>query len=136
MAASFGLEGATLSAPDFGRDGTRSSKIVDLRKLLAERYPQSALLPGTRLRTNIPALDRASAGGLPKNAITEITSSHISAGSASLLHALLHAAYRDHYFLALIDGRDSFDPEQAGNLPLRNLLWIRCHTAMEAVKAA
>jgi hypothetical protein len=47
----------------------------------------------------------------------------------------LHAAHRDRYFLALIDGRDSFDPAAAGNSRLRNLLWIRCHNALQAVKA-
>ena len=92
--------------------------------------------PASRLKTNIAALDRATEGGLAKNVITEISSPHVSAGSASLIHALLHAAHRDRYFLALIDGCDSFDPESIGNLPLQNLLWIRCHHAIEAVKAA
>lgn len=135
MGAGLGLEGAALSALDLGRDGARPSKIVDLRKLLAKRYPQTALHPGTRLRTNIPALDHATEGGLPKNAITEISSPHVSAGSATLIHALLQRAHRDRYFLALIDGRDSFDPGSIGNLSLQNLLWVRCHNAMEAVKA-
>jgi hypothetical protein len=52
---------------------------------------------------------------------------------------LLDSAQRDHSFLALIDGRDSFDPASSGlraNHRLRHLLWIRCRTAMEAVKAA
>ena len=89
-----------------------------------------------RLKTNILILDHAIEGGLPKNTITEITSPHVSAGSASLIHALLQTAHRDRYFLALIDGRDSFDAAGAGNSPLRNLLWVRCHHAMEAVKAA
>ena len=52
-----------------------------------------------------------------------------------MLHALLHAANRDRYFLALIDGRDSFDPATAGNSRLRNLLWVRCHNVLQAVKA-
>jgi hypothetical protein len=113
-----------------------SNKIVDLRNLLAERFPHSSLPAAGRLKTNIPILDHLTEGGLPKNAITEITSPHVSAGSGSLIHALLQTAYRDRYFLALIDGRDSFDPESIGNLHLRNLLWVRCHNAMEAVKAA
>src|ERR1700730_2027152 len=112
------------------------STIVDLRNLLAERFPHSSPPAASRLKTNIPILDHATEGGLPKNAITEITSPHVSAGSASLIHALLQAAHRDRYFLALIDGRDSFDPEGMGHLYLRNLLWVRCHHAMEAVKAA
>jgi hypothetical protein len=59
-----------------------------------------------------------------------------SAGSASLVHAFIHGAYRDQYFVALIDGRDSFDPCALPNSILRQLLWVRCTKALEAVKAA
>ena len=59
-----------------------------------------------------------------------------SAGSASLIHALVHCAYRDNYFLPLIDGRDSFDPCGLDNAWLQHLLWVRCSKASEAVKAA
>ena len=38
--------------------------------------------------------------------------------------------------MALIDGRDSFDPCALGNSILRQLLWVRCAKALEAVKAA
>jgi hypothetical protein len=113
-----------------------SSKVIDLRNLLAGRFPQSLRPSRTCLKTGISALDQAVHGGLPKNCITELSSPHVSAGSACLLHALLHAAHRDRYFIALIDGRDSFDPEAAGNSRLRRLLWVRCHEAMQAVKAA
>ena len=110
--------------------------IIDLRNLLAERFPHSSLPAASRLKTNIPILDYATEGGLRKNAITEIISPHVSVGSATLIHALLQRAHRDRYFLALIDGRDSFDPASIGNLCLQNLLWVRCHNAMEAVKAS
>jgi hypothetical protein len=113
-----------------------SNKIVDLRNLLAERFPQSLRPAHSYLKTGISALDQATAGGLWKNCITELSSPHINAGSASLLHTLLHAAHRDRYFLALIDGRDSFDPATAGSSRLRNLFWIRCHNAMQAMKAS
>jgi hypothetical protein len=113
-----------------------SSSIVDLRNLLAKRFPQSLRPFRSYLKTGIDALDHAIHGGLPKNCIVELSSPHVSAGSASLLHALLQVAYRNRYFLALIDGRDSFDPTPAGNSRLRNLLWIRCHNAMQGVKAA
>jgi hypothetical protein len=132
-----GQQGAARSALHLERDARlSSSKLIDLRNLLAERFPHSFLPTAGRLKTNIRILDHATKGGLPKNAITEISSPHISAGSASLIHALLQTAHRERYFLALIDGRDSFDPESIGNLPLRNLLWIRCQNAVEAVKAA
>ncbi|MEP6685231.1 MAG: hypothetical protein ABJB22_00515 [Verrucomicrobiota bacterium] len=113
-----------------------SSKIIDLRNLLAERFPQPLSQPGASLRTGVSALDQATRGGLPKGAITELSSAHCSAGTASLINALLQRAHRDRYFFALIDGRDSFDPQPVGNIYLRNLLWIRCTQTIEAVKAA
>ena len=113
-----------------------SGSIVDLRKLLAERFPQRVAPPASLLRTGIAALDEASGGGLPQNAITEVISPRMSAGSASLIHALLECAYRDQYFIALIDGRDSFDPCALENACLQHLLWVRCTSTVEAVKAA
>jgi recA bacterial DNA recombination protein len=108
-----------------------SSKLIDLRQLLAERFPQT-FAPGTeRLRTGLPAIDGA-IGGLPKNAITELSSPNPSGGSAFLIHALLHRAHRDGFFVALVDGTDSFSPHAA----LRNLLWVRCRQASQAVPAA
>ncbi len=112
-----------------------SSKIIDLRNLLANRFPHAPAPAGTRLITGLASLDQAIGGGLPKGAITEL----ISAGSASLIHALLQAAHRNRYFLALIDGRDSFDPSASGGLGnacLGYLLWVRCTKALEAIKAA
>ena len=115
-------------------------KIVDLRKLLAERFPHTPVPAATRrFITGLSFLDQVIGGGLPKGAITELISAQISAGSASLIHALLQAAHRNRYFLALIDGRDSFDPSGSGrpdNGGLSYLLWVRCIKALEAIKAA
>jgi hypothetical protein len=115
-------------------------KIVDLRKLLAELFPHTPAPGATRrLITGLSFLDQVIGGGLPKGAITELISAQISAGSASLIHALLQAAHRNRYFLALIDGRDSFDPSASGRPGdgcLSYLLWVRCTKALEAIKAA
>src|SRR5881394_1264863 len=113
-----------------------SAKIIDLRKLLTERFPHIAVTTPTRLFTSLSFLDEQISGGLPRGAITELISPQISAGSASLIHALIHCAYRDNYFLALIDGRDSFDPSGVENPRLQHLLWVRCSKASEAIKAA
>ncbi len=114
-----------------------TAKIIDLRKLLAERFPHPAVTATTRLVTGLPFLDQATTGGgLPRGAITELISPRTSAGSASLTNALIHGANRDNYFVALIDGRDSFDPCGLDNVLLRHLLWVRCSTASEAIKAA
>src|SRR6266496_4614516 len=113
-----------------------SAKIIDLRKLLAERFPHPAVTTATRLFTGLPFLDQPTGGGLPRGAITELISPRTSAGSASLIQALIHGAYRDNYFVALIDGRDSFDPYGLDNFSLRHLFWVRCSKASEAIKAA
>jgi hypothetical protein len=114
------------------------NKIVDLRNLLAERFPHAPAAGGTFLSTKLPFLDQAIGAGFPKSAITELISPHLSAGSASLIHLLLECAQHDRYFLALVDGRDSFDPSPfgSGNTSLHHLLWVRCTKAFEAIKAA
>src|ERR1700738_2983774 len=112
------------------------NKVIDLRNLLAERFPHAPLSLSTRLVTGLSFLDQVIGGGLPKGAITELVSPQISAGSASLISVLLHSAQRDQYFVALIDGRDSFDPQPIGNSCLGHLLWVRCGKALGGVKAA
>jgi hypothetical protein len=115
-----------------------SSKVIDLRNLLAERFPRTQPPSRAQLITGLSFFDQATGGGLPKSAITELISPQVSAGSASLIYALLQSAYRDRYFLALVDGRDSFDPSAFSGLRnsvLRNLLWVRCGKALEAIKA-
>jgi hypothetical protein len=113
-----------------------AGSIVDLRNLLAERFPHAPGSAMTRLKTGLSFLDSMTGGGFAKGAITESISPQLSAGSASLISALLQAAQRDRYFIALIDGRDSFDPGPLSNSCLRHLLWVRCHKALEAIKAA
>ena len=125
-----------------------STKIIDLRNLLAERFPHASSTTATRLSTGFPCLEESIGSGLPRGAITELISparsaTHsvtggpgTSAGSASLIRALIHCACRDNYFVALIDGRDSFDPCGLDNESLQHLLWVRCTKASQAVKAA
>jgi hypothetical protein len=111
-------------------------KIVDLKRLLAERFPPAPASRTARLRTGLAFLDDAIEGGFPQGAITEIISPHLSAGSATFVGALIAAAQRDSYFVALIDGRDSFSPDSLTNDCLRHVLWVRCTKASEAIKAA
>src|SRR5436853_7798192 len=110
--------------------------VVDLRKLLAERFPHPAPTPASILSTGVQFLDQTIGGGFPQSAITELIAPKLSAGSASLIHALLRNAQRDQHFIALIDGSDSFDPGSSDNPTLQHLLWVRCRKAFDAVKAA
>jgi hypothetical protein len=75
----------------------------------------------------------ALSGGLPQGAITEVTS---ACGGGLLLVSLLQQVEQARAFVALIDGRDSFDPATVRKCALRRLLWVRCHSAELAVKAA
>jgi hypothetical protein len=113
-----------------------SRKIIDLRQLLAERFPQTSSPTAGRLATRLPVIDEAIGGGLPKSAITELISPNLSAGSALLIHALLQNAHCAGYFLALVDGQDSFDPQPIDDATLSHLLWVRCRKTFEAVQAA
>jgi hypothetical protein len=113
-----------------------SGKIVDLRTLLSERFPSAAPPPPDFLVTGLRTFDESAGGGLRKGGITEFISPQISAGSASLVAAMIQAACRDRYFIALIDGSDSFDPEPLGNDALRHVLWVRCSTTLHAIKSA
>jgi len=91
-----------------------TQRIIDLRNLLAERFQQPPALTGGQIK--VPLLERTSEGGLRTGAITEIISPNPSAGSALLIHSLLQIARRDRFFLALIDGSDSFDIYDSGAL--------------------
>src|SRR5947209_15782123 len=112
-----------------------TGKIIDLRKLLVERFPHAPGTAATHLVTGLFFLDESTNGGLPRGAITELICPRTSAGSASLIHTLVHAAHRDKHFLALIDGRDSFDPCGLDNASLRHLPWVRCSKEAEVIKA-
>src|SRR5438477_11638095 len=113
-----------------------SRKILDLRNLLTERFVQPPTPPLNQIVTGIPVLDQATGRGLAKGSITEIISAQPSAGSALLIHNLLRVAQRQRFFIALVDGRDSFDVQTASPSALPYLFWVRCEKATEATKAA
>lgn len=112
---------------------TASDKIIELRELLAEKFPPRPLQASGHLSSGLPVLDETLAGGLPMGAITEITSTR---GSGLVLASLLQSAARADAFTALIDGRDSLDPDGFDQWTLARLLWVRCKSARDAVRAA
>ncbi|HWC60105.1 MAG TPA: hypothetical protein VHC44_10475 [Verrucomicrobiae bacterium] len=119
-----------------------AANIIELRQLLAERFP------GLRTRadelsaakhaswpTGLPQLDEPLRGGLHKGALAEIVAEQHGSGSALLMTALIHRALGENKFTAVIDGQDSLDVTQLGE-DLSRLLWVRCHSTAEALKAA
>jgi hypothetical protein len=109
-----------------------SSKIIELRQVLAERFPQEMPPPASLLTTGIECLDRSLEGGMRRGAITQLVAPYPSCGSASLLHDLIDSMHiAASQFVALIDGKNSFEPLNSTNL----LLWIRCDNATQAIRA-
>src|SRR4051794_39018078 len=114
----------------------RSSKIVELRELIARHSAAPPTRRRARLPTGIEPLDRALDGGLWKGGMVEIVAPRRTSGGASLLRGLLTHTAGQNLWAALIDGADSFDPQLAGAQTLSRLLWIRCHSAAEAMQSA
>src|SRR5438445_11240809 len=103
--------------------------VVQLRQLLAERFPRSrnSVQHSTSpafWSTGVAQLDDVLHGGLARRAITEVCNQ--GAGGALLIAALLRQANRANQCLALIDAVDSFDPGSVHPSELSVLLWVRC----------
>src|SRR5262245_30151014 len=118
-----------------------AANIVELRRLLAERHPHTSGLRHVRgdrpvVRTGIPALDEILSGGWPKGRMAELVAAGSGSGSAQVIHRLMHEVAAAGQFLALVDGRDSLDVDAVEADVLTRLLWVRCSTVDEALKAA
>ena len=108
-----------------------SPKIIELRQVLAKRYPSQTGIHSLYTPTGWSPLDSLLGGGLPKGAITQLLVPNISSGGAIVLHEIIEALNDASQYVALIDGKDSFEPSV--DHPL--LLWIRCHNTAQALKA-
>jgi hypothetical protein len=119
-----------------------AANIIELRQLLAERFPglrtRADELSATKHAfwpTGIPQLDEPLRGGLAKGALAEIVAAQHGSGSALLMTALIHRALGENKFTTVIDGQDSLDVTQLGE-DLSRLLWVRCRSTAETLKAA
>ena len=108
-------------------------KIIELRDLIARHASLPPPRPSTGLLTGLDAFDHALAGGLPTAGMVELVCPPHTIGGSSLMLAILRQLARA---AALIDGRDTFDPQSAGPEVLAHLLWIRCRKVAEAIRAA
>jgi hypothetical protein len=113
-----------------------SSKVIELRQLLSERFAGAQAVRGKTADVFATGIDCLDDVGLPKGAITEFVCPHLSGGTATLLSLLLESATQSGYFVALVDSHDSFDPQSAGQAACERLLWVRCRNADESVKSA
>ena len=125
------------SIPDqASAEDTRSGKIIELRALLARKYPVPAPTPvQSRLLTGIQSFDQCLEGGLPKAALTEVVCPQHGTGSGTIIQALIGSMQAAGKRLALVDANDSFDPDGLTNEQLSGLLWVRCAGPEQAIKA-
>ncbi len=117
-----------------------ASNIVDLRKLLAERFgaavrPRKAIAPAA-IPTGIPALDSVLEGGWPKGGVSELVGHGIGSGVVQVLHAWIRQTAWEGQFLAVVDAGDSLDVDALEPQMLARILWVRARSADEALRAA
>jgi hypothetical protein len=116
-----------VSAPD---------KILALRELLAQRFPQSNSWVHSRcVPTGIPAIDEVT-GGLPIGALTEVVCAAPSCGGTLLQARVLEMCRTLRLRVALIDGTDNFDPQSFTPDALAHLVWVRCREFRHVMQAA
>lgn len=117
----------------------KSDKIVRLeafralREKIAAESAAKKPSAGTAIATGVPAIDDT-VGGLHRSALTEFSGS--SGHGALMLSAVLGIALRERWQIALVDAADHFDPASWPAQALRRMLWVRCHDARQAIRAA
>lgn len=114
-----------------------SAKILQIKELLRDRFPE-AHTPQSVVGANVPLsgigiLDRLGvAGGSMAEAVSEVP----GRGACLLLGEVIREAAAQRRPVVLIDACDAFDPQSLPGSGCRSLLWIRCQSAQNAVKAA
>jgi hypothetical protein len=106
-------------------------KIIELRQILAQRFPAQNSSPIALIATGLPGLDQILGGGLLRGAITQLIAPLPSTGSTLFLQEMIHAFQQQAQLVALVDGADCFEPVSIAD----HFLWVRCRYALEAVKA-
>jgi hypothetical protein len=108
-----------------------------LRQQLREKFPQAHGVradPAPVIPQGKP-FERAS---FPAGAISEVMPAGPVAGLLLLVAGLLGDPEESspHPELVLVDGADAFDPASFTGHACSKLLWVRCNSALEMVKAA
>lgn len=117
-------------------EGAPGQKIVELRALLAAKFPSATAQPARpRLPTGVGVLDECLDGGLPEAALTEVVCPQHGMGSGTIIQAIVESAQAAGRHLALVDAGDSFDPDSLTDAQLAALLWVRCQGPEQATKA-
>jgi len=108
-----------------------------LRRQLREKFPGAHPARGLRNVEPPAAFDFLSPASFPRGAITEVIPASRRAGLSLFVAAMLgqEPAASSLPELALIDGRDQFDPGSFSPDDCAKLLWIRCRSPQESIRA-
>lgn len=109
---------------------------VSLREIVGEGVRWAAGTDRDTLGTGIDHFDRALEGGLSTGILCELVASSPSSGGQTVLLHLLETARRERRFAALVDAANAFDPQTAPPALLEHLLWVRCGSVEQALRAA
>jgi hypothetical protein len=112
------------------------AKLAELRAAIARHQSAPLRSLASLMETGLSPLDLPLAGGLPKGGIVELVCPAQRAGASTMMASLLRYRASHNQWSALIDGGDQFDVQSAGAIALSRLLWVRCHNAREAFRAA
>jgi hypothetical protein len=109
-----------------------------LQRQLREKFPGAVARLGQEPVEPRPEFYLRNPSSFPRGGITEIVPTHPASGLALLVAALLEHETAGSILpeLALIDGRDSFDPGSFTSNECSKLLWIRCKNPEQSIKAA
>jgi hypothetical protein len=112
-------------------------KILQIKELLKDRFPEAHLpqvvMGESAQLSGIGILDRLGiAGGCIAEAVSEVP----GRGAGLLLGEVIREAAAQSRPVVLIDACDTFDPQSLPLTACRSLLWIRCQSVQNAVKAA
>jgi hypothetical protein len=109
-----------------------SEKVIQLRRLLDERFGRSSLPREETFGTGMPLLDEQ---GIPRGAISELVVPSAQGSGMLVLSGLLHSLAKRSERVAVVDGKDSLHPCGLHQSDLQRVLWTRCTSAREAMQA-
>lgn len=114
-----------------------SAMLETLRRQMREKFPQAhgvreVELPPERIENPFDL------NGFPQGAISEVVPAGPGAGISLLVAGLLGTPEEIAPFpeMILVDGADGFDPASYTAQACSKLLWVRCISALEMIKAA
>jgi hypothetical protein len=114
-----------------------SPTVEILRQQLRDKFPQAHALRADP-ELVVPQGKPFRAEAFPVGAISEVVPAGPVAGLTLLVAGLLGdpAETSPHPELVLVDGADAFDPGSFSGTACSKLLWVRCRSAVEMIKAA